>query len=69
MRKKNNPFKEIHEDVEPPKELKERIIKDIKMRQLIADSAELFTLKFGKTMGDLFFHRSKKGTNNKNNKL
>lgn len=69
MRKKNNPFKEIYEDVEPPEELKERIIKDVKMRKLIADSAELFTLKFGKTMGDLFFNRSKKDTNNKNNKV
>jgi hypothetical protein len=68
MRKKNNPFKEIHEDVEPPKELKERVIKDVKMRQLIVDSAELFTLKFGKTMGDFFLKRSKKDTNHKNNK-
>jgi hypothetical protein len=69
MRKKNNPFKEIHEDLEPPKELKARIIKDVKMRQLIADSAELFTLKFGKTMGDLSLNKSKNGTNHKNEKL
>lgn len=69
MRKKNNPFKEIHEDLEPPEELKERIIKDVKMRQLIADSAELFTLKFGKTMGDIFLNRSKNGTNHKKDKL
>ena len=69
MRKKSNPFQEIHQDVEPPEELKERIINDIKMQQLIADSAELFTVKFGKTLGDLFFRRSKKGTNNKNNDL
>ena len=69
MKKKDNPFKEIYEDVEPPEELKERIIKDVKMRKLIADSAELFTVNFGKTMGDLFFYKSKKGTNHKNNKL
>ena len=69
MRKKPNPFKEIHQDVEPPEELKKRIIHDIKMHQLIADSAELFTVKFGRTLGDLFFKRTKKGTNNKNNAL
>lgn len=66
MRKKRNPFKEIHQDVEPPEELKKRIIDNIKMHQLIADSAELFTLKFGETLGDLFLNRSKKDTNNKN---
>jgi hypothetical protein len=66
MRKKRNPFKEIHQDVEPPEELKKRIIDDIKMHRLVADSAELFTVKFGKTMGDLFSNRSKKDTNNKN---
>jgi hypothetical protein len=66
MRKKRNPFKEIHQDVEPPEELKKRIIDDIKMHRLVADSAELFTVKFGKTMGDLFSNGSKKDTNNKN---
>jgi hypothetical protein len=66
MRKKRNPFKEIHQDVEPPEELKKRIIDDIKMHRLVADSAELFTVKFGKTMGDLFSNKSKKDTNNKN---
>jgi|GEM_PF-3070016 len=69
MRKKRNPFKEIHQDVEPPEELKKRIIHDIKMHQLIADSAELFTVKFGKTLGDLFLNRSKKDTNNKNDQV
>lgn len=69
MRKKPNPFKEIHEDVEPPEALKKRIIRDIKMHQLIADSAELFTVKFGQTLGDLFLKRTKKGTNHKNDKV
>lgn len=67
MRKKNNPFKEIYQDVEPPEALKKRIINDVKMHRLIADSADLFTLKFGKTLGDIFLRRSKKGMNNKNN--
>jgi len=69
MRRKRNPFKEIHEDVEPPQELKKRIIHNIKMHQLIADSAELFTVKFGKTLGDLFLKRTKNGTNHKNDKV
>ena len=69
MRKKRNPFKEIHQDVEPPEELKKRVIRDIKMHQLIADSAELFTVKFGKTLGDLFLRRKRNGTNHKNDKV
>ena len=67
MRQKNNPFKEIYQDVEPPQELKKRIVHDVKMRRLIADSADLFTLKFGKTLGDIFLKSSKNGMNNKNN--
>jgi len=69
MSKKPNPFKEIHEDVEPSEGLKKRIISDIKMHRLIADSAELFTVKFGKTLGDLFLKRTNNGTNHKNDKV
>lgn len=50
--KKRNPFQDIELEKEPPKHMKEKVMKQVHLSQMLLDSADLFTTKFGKTIRD-----------------
>lgn len=58
---KENPFKKINEpEKEVPKELRERVLKEIAAAKLITDMATLFTSNYKGTLGTLFFRKKNK---------
>ena len=51
----NNPFKEIEEQEEKaPPQLKKQVMESVRLSQLIMGMADLFLLKFGKSLEGLF---------------
>lgn len=53
MNSDKNPFKELSDSL-PPSELKEKVMHSVEMSQLILDVADLFVVKMGKTVSQLF---------------
>ena len=49
----SNPFKNILHHYEVPEVLKEKVLNDINMIKLTIDMADLFLVKYPKTIGDL----------------
>jgi hypothetical protein len=49
-----NPFKKYNPNHEVPSEIKEKIMKDISLLQLLGDITDLFSGKMGKTAIELF---------------
>lgn len=47
----NNPFKEILQHKEVPDALKQKVLNDINMIKLTMDVADLFLVKYPKTIG------------------
>ncbi|MDA3905264.1 MAG: hypothetical protein PF484_04230 [Bacteroidales bacterium] len=52
MKELKNPFKEMGIEKEPPADLKNKVMRQIKLSQLFADTIELFTLNYGKSLKD-----------------
>lgn len=50
----NNPFKMISPNEEVPKQLKEKVIRDVNYIQCISDSTELFSVKDVENVQTLF---------------
>lgn len=60
----SNPFKKLAPDEEVPKELKSKVMNSINYAKFIGDVAELFSLKYIETLGNLFStEEGKKSTN------
>ena len=49
----SNPFKEILQHNEVPKVLKQKVLNDINMIKLTIDVADLFLVKYPKTLGSI----------------
>lgn len=49
----NNPFKEILEHYEVPEVLKQKVLDDVNFIKLSMDVADLFLVKYPKTIGDI----------------
>ncbi len=53
MKQNDNPFKQLAEEPVPDT-LKEKVMSSIEMSQLMIDMADLFVVKMGKTVTELF---------------
>jgi hypothetical protein len=56
----SNPFKEILEHYEVPEVLKQKVLNDINLIKLTIDVADLFLVKYPKTIGDVLGGNSSK---------
>lgn len=54
MTETNNPFKMLESNEEAPKELKEKVIRNVNNIQLVSDAAELLSVKYVETVQTLF---------------
>lgn len=54
MTKETNPFKDMESNEDAPKQLKEKVMRDVNYLKFFVDVADLFSFKYAETVQTLF---------------